>query len=125
MAYKHILHIDDDLEDCEIFGQALIHMSYVGKHTCISNPVEALRKLTTGILAPDLIFLDLNMPAMDGFVFLENIKEIPQIRQIPVLILSASPQQAYINRTRNLGAQDYLIKPKVLSELVLMLSSIL
>lgn len=117
MRSKNILHIDDNQEDCDKLFDALKSNSFVGKYTALLNPIEALRKLTTQVINPDLIFMDLNMPGINGFTFLEKMNAIPGLSKIPVIILTASPLQGYIKETKNLGAADYIIKPKSIEAL--------
>ncbi len=60
---------------------------------------------------PDLILLDLNMPRMDGRQFLSQIKQDPQLRGIPVIILSTSDSERDIRHCYDLFASGYLVKP--------------
>ena len=71
---------------------------------------DALQKLSQ---KPDLILLDLMMPVMDGFEFLENIKKDPQHRNIPVIVLSILGQDVDIAKAKKLGAVDYLVKSEM------------
>jgi len=59
---------------------------------------------------PHIILLDLIMPVMDGFDVLEQIKANPDLKHIPVLILSNLGQDSDINKAKELGAVDYLVK---------------
>lgn len=58
----------------------------------------------------DLILLDLVMPVMDGFAFLEEIKKDPNLNKIPVIIASNLGQKEDIDRGMALGAKDYVVK---------------
>lgn len=60
---------------------------------------------------PGLILLDIKMPKMDGFTVLEKIKSDPQLRMIPVLMLTSTDDQIEINRCYSLGANSYVVKP--------------
>lgn len=114
MKYKNILQIDDDFDDCEFFQQALEAVSnavYVAMH----NPVEALQKLTSKEIEPDLIFLDINMPMMTGLELLAEIKKSDIIKNIPVILFSTSPVPPKLAKI--LGAKDYLSKPNNFNEL--------
>src|SRR4051794_4173211 len=59
---------------------------------------------------PDFIFLDLKMPIMNGFDVLNWIREQPSF-EIPVAVLSSSPEERDRRRSRELGASCYLVKP--------------
>lgn len=81
------------------------------------NGKEALDKLTefqfTGIPFPDLILLDLNMPMMGGFEFLEAFNKLPVDDQpdITIIIISSSLNNRDEQRALQLGASKYLVKP--------------
>jgi len=66
MRYKNILLIDDDDEDQEIFLSAVEEVSNSASCIAFSGATEALKKLATKDINPDVIFLDLNMPIMNG-----------------------------------------------------------
>jgi len=59
---------------------------------------------------PDLVLLDLNLPVMDGFQVLEELKRNKDTHGIPVLVLTNYGQKENVDRCLNLGAEDYLIK---------------
>lgn len=60
---------------------------------------------------PGLILLDIKMPKMDGFSVLEKVKADPQLRLIPVLMLTSTDDQVEVNRCYTLGANSYVVKP--------------
>jgi two-component system, chemotaxis family, response regulator Rcp1 len=65
---------------------------------------------------PDLILLDLNLPKMDGFQVLEAIKADPQLKNIPVIVVSGSNREADIARAYELQASAYVVKPLEVDE---------
>lgn len=85
MGIQVILQIDDDPEDCELFQEALKAVSGADYHA-IHDAFKALTVLKSGSLVPDIIFLDLNMPRMDGREFLEAIKGVKALKAIPVIL---------------------------------------
>lgn len=71
--------------------------------------IDALYKVAAN--KPDLIILDLTMPRMNGYEVLHHLKSVPQTRDIPVLIQTASDTRETRDQTFKLGATDFLIKP--------------
>jgi len=61
--------------------------------------------------APDVIFLDINMPRLDGFEVLTQLKADPHLRTIPVIMVTSTDSQREINRAYELGASSYVVKP--------------
>ncbi|WP_264537887.1 response regulator [Flavobacterium sp. N1736] len=122
MKYKTILQIDDDFDDCEFFQQALEGVSNA-VYMALHNPIEALQKLTSREIKPDLIFLDINMPIMTGLELLAEIKKNDIIKNIPVILFSTGP--APIVHHKTMGAENYLTKPNNFNELKNLLKDIL
>lgn len=125
MAYKHILLIDDDEEDQEIFKTALNSFPEDLECSTFTNAKVALEKLVSGELNPDVIFLDLNMPIMSGQEFLVEAKKKKEINHIPIIIFSTSSQKSTIKLTKELGARDFITKPDRFDKLVSLLKPIL
>ncbi|RYJ38898.1 Response regulator receiver protein [Flavobacterium anhuiense] len=89
-----IFLIDDDPDDREIFQEILEqeHPSIIFQQA--ENGSAAFGKLKSkGFSKPDLIFLDLNMPIMDGRAFLQQIKKETSLQDIPVIIYSTSSSE--------------------------------
>jgi CheY-like chemotaxis protein len=108
---KTCLLIDDDIDDQEIFCLALDKISFPFDCHIANNGFEALQKLEEKSVLPDYIFLDLNMPRMNGKECLRELKKNPRLRNIPVVIYSTSSSLSDINDTKALGAKDFIIKP--------------
>lgn len=125
MPYKNILLIDDDEDDQEIFITALQKAKLEVNCTALVSAHEALDMLTTKKVKPDIIFLDLNMPVMNGQQFLKEIKRNEVMRDIPVIVLSTSSQIATIEQVKALGAKDFFSKPNKFEDLIFMLNTIL
>lgn len=125
MAYKHILLIDDDEDDQEIFLTALGKIDRSIICTATDNAREALEMLITRKISPDLIFLDLNLPLMNGQQFLVEIKKEKTLSKLPVVILSTSSHRATIELTRELGATDFHSKPDNFKDLIEIIKSVL
>lgn len=110
--------MDDDPDDQELFIEALEAIDSTCKCITAFDGEEALKKLFKGMLhLPDFIFLDLNMPRMNGKQFLTAIKDREEIRHIPVIIYSTSSEKKDILETTRLGASFFLQKPNRFDEL--------
>ncbi len=82
-----------------------------------TNGTEGINKVLSE--KPDLILLDLVLPKKNGFDVLEQIKNSPETKEIPVIILTNLGQEADIQNGMDLGASDYLVKTDInLSEVV-------
>ncbi len=122
--YTSVLLIDDDIDDRMIFGEVLKELAPdIIYHEAI-NGEDALLKLNSN-LAPDLIFLDLNMPRIDGKQFLAEIRQQEHLKHIPVVIYSTSSHESDKKETRELGASYFLTKPNSLHELTHILGHLL
>jgi CheY-like chemotaxis protein len=113
--FKNLMLVDDD-EDDQGFFLEVIQDHYPGV-VCVTagNGQEALNKLVGASLLPDIIFLDLNMPLMNGKQFLVEIKKHEGLKRIPIVILTTSSDQETITETARLGAKDFITKPDKIS----------
>lgn len=104
-----ILYIDDDADDVYIFSDAIEKVDPAIECDFAHNAQDALFKLKSQRL-PDMIFLDINMPEMNGKQFLESIKSNPLLRHIPIVMYSTSDSPRELLECRNLGASAYIVK---------------
>jgi CheY-like chemotaxis protein len=111
-----IFLVDDDTDDQEVFGDALAKVNSTIKLYTANDGIDALEKLTTAV-APDLIFLDINMPRMNGIQLLETIKKDQKLSNIPVVMYSTSSLPEHKTNTLSLGAAYYLVKPETFTGL--------
>lgn len=125
MKYQRILLIDDDEDDREIFENAVRRLQRALDYQAHDSAVTAYKALTSRDFVPDLIFLDLNMPVMNGQEFLKKIKGDSALKDIPVIIFSTSSNFKNISETMELGAHDYITKPYTFEELVKILEKII
>jgi CheY-like chemotaxis protein len=119
-----ILIVDDDAEDIELFAEAVLKIDESIHCVEAYNGLEALKVLKRNALLPNYIFLDINMPLMNGRKCLEEIKKDPNYREIPVIIYSTTTDRKQIEECRQLGA-DFLTKPNSFDELTSALTTIL
>lgn len=124
MEEKIILLADDDIDDTEMFCEALEFNNEKIKCHCAVNGSEALSILGGLDEKPKLIFLDLNMPVMNGWDCLKVLKSDPEFQHIPVIMISTSSHQKDIETAAGLGAICYLVKPNTFHELKQLLSSL-
>ncbi|MCF6408098.1 response regulator [Chitinophaga filiformis] len=118
--------IDDDHDDQEIFSLALNAIDEDIACITANDGVDALNKLRKDRgFTPHFIFLDLNMVRMNGRECLKEIKKIPHLNNIPVIIYSTSTEQKDITETKLLGASDYIVKPPSISILTKRLEQVL
>ena len=76
-------------------------------------------------IKPDLILLDLVMPIMDGYVVANELKDDPETKHIPIIILTASQREDLKTRCRELGVTSFIKKPFETNDLVNMVNKIL
>lgn len=105
-----ILIVDDDPEDIELFVQAVAEVDESVNCVEAYNGIEALKILKRSSWMPDYIFLDINMPLMNGRRCLEEIKLNSAYSKIPVIIYSTTSDKNQIEACRQMGA-DFLTKP--------------
>lgn len=117
--------IEDDLDDQEIFCMALCAFDDTIHCTFANDGVDAIEKLNGIANTPDFIFIDMNMPRMNGLQCLTQIKMIDRLKQIPVYMYSTSADPNAINEAMALGACNFIVKPANISELTNALSGIL
>lgn len=125
MAKKVILMVDDDMDDQELFGEAMSIVDSAATCHFASDGEEGLRMLANGSLHCDLIFLDLNMPKMNGKQFLAEIKKSSAYRDIPVIIFTTSLREKDGIETAEMGAAHFLTKPSSFGELCKQLENVL
>lgn len=121
---KRILLVEDDPDDQDLFCEALklIHSQILCE--IANDGVKALHMVEHQ--SPfDLIFLDLNLPKMDGFECLWHLKNNELHKNIPVIILSTSHRLSDIERCKKLGAANFFSKPASFDKLFHMLENIL
>lgn len=108
----NILIIDDDSDDSDLLRDAIYQVNPESHCTLMSNAVDAIQGLKENKFSrPDVIFLDLNMPRVNGVQCLKQLKEIPEIKEIPVVIYTTSKSHEDRVETLNLGAAHFLTKP--------------
>ncbi len=117
--------IDDDFDDQEIFSIALRAADPVGDCIFANDGEHAIRLLRNEPIHPLIIFIDINMPRMNGVDCLKEIKKMNHFAETPVYMISTAANPVIIEECKNLGAIDYIIKSPSLAELEKKLSGII
>jgi two-component system OmpR family response regulator len=114
-----VMIIDDEAGVRELLGDALKLAGFETVTAADAMVAQTLLRTTK----PDLLIVDINMPLMDGFEFIERIRSNGD--NTPALMLSARGDRADVTRGLTIGADDYVTKPFGLEELVLRIKAIL
>jgi DNA-binding response OmpR family regulator len=114
----HIVMVDDDAEDVFTIRKALSGEDFDVEFTEISQSRKLMPYLAErGDKRPDLILLDINMPRMNGFEVLQELKTHDEFATIPVVMLSTSSQDADRVKSLKMGAADFVTKFSSLKQL--------
>ena len=122
---KMILIVDDDPDDVQFFCNALYESNKPYYCISVTNAEEALLFIENTLINPEFIFLDLNMPRVDGKECLIKLKSNPQSKDIPVIVYSTSSNKKEIEDVYKLGAAKFITKPDSMKVLINALSNIL
>ena len=104
---RRILTVDDSPSMRMLLRAALTEQGFTVFEA--EDGVDALEKLES--LTPDLVITDINMPRMDGFGFIEEVRSDPEHRKIPILVLTTESDAEKKNRARMAGATGWIVKP--------------
>ncbi len=108
--------VDDDADDRDFFCHVLEEIDSSIECIVAVNGEDALNVLRKdAIQLPDFIFLDLNMPKMDGRKCLAELKKDVKLKNIPVIIFTTSSDRKDVEVTHKLGATYFLTKPSDLN----------
>jgi len=113
----NVFAIDDDEDDLGMVFDALDGNPKVKTIQTMTDASESIRLFESGQIKPDLIFLDLNMPQMDGFKTLECIRAIPDMENTPVVILTTSARIEDVRKSLRGTATSFIVKPDNIDEL--------
>ena len=125
IALKRILLVDDSPRDTELALDALDQNNLANEVVALRDGAEALDYLyRRGEFAdrpngnPAVILLDLKMPKVDGIEVLRQIRSDPQLKMIPVVVLTSSREEQDLVRSYQLGVNAYIVKPVQFQEFV-------
>lgn len=112
-----ILIAEDDEDDRLLLLEAFTEQNIANPIQFVENGVELVEYLVrcgedpVAIRSPAIIILDINMPKMNGLEALERVKTHPELRPIPVVMLTTSASPEHISKSYQLGANSFLKKP--------------
>jgi CheY-like chemotaxis protein len=121
-----VLLAEDDPDDQQLTRDAFGENSLAGELDCVEDGEELMQYLhrsgrysrLQNAPLPRLILLDLNMPRKDGREALKEIKADPDLRRIPIVVLTTSNAEEDILRSYDLGVNSYVTKPATFKSLV-------
>lgn len=103
---------DDDKDDREIFSEALASLDANVLYEDVEDGKEAIEAIFGGTCRPNIIFLDINMPVMNGWDVLKKLKSDSQYVDIPVIVYSTSSGEREKRIAFDLGAHCFVTKPE-------------
>lgn len=116
MKEIEILLIEDNEGDILLTREALADHGITNRLNVIKDGEEAINHLTETARTnrdklPDLILLDINLPKFSGHEILEKLNSTPELKEIPVFMLTTSSSESDITRSKSLNAAGYIVKP--------------
>jgi CheY-like chemotaxis protein len=119
MAPKTVLLIDDDGDDRSLFFEALLEAEPSCVFVSAIDGEQGLHMLALNeVPVPNIIFLDLNMPKMNGWQCLKLIRELQHLGTVPVVIYSTSRKNEAFENVLRLGNVHYFTKPQRYNDLL-------
>lgn len=118
-----ILVAEDERDIRELINFTLMYAGH--EVTLATNGLDAYEKAVAATLKPDLIMMDVRMPKMTGYEACRQMKQVEELRDIPVVFLSAKGQDDEVQTGKDVGAIDYILKPFAPEELNRRISDIL
>lgn len=124
-----ILLVEDNPADARLTKEAFREADTPNTIRVVEDGEQALAYLRkegefTGAVRPDIILLDLNLPKKDGREVLAEIKNDPDLRRIPVIVLTTSKSEADVLKSYDMHANCYVAKPVELDDFLMVIKSI-
>lgn len=119
---SRIFIVEDDSSNIKLLNIVLSNHGY-DRLTMIQDPREVMQRYQE--LRPDLILLDINMPHLDGYQVMEQLKSLNDPQMPPIIILTAQHGQDYLIKALSIGARDFVTKPFDFDELLMRVRNLL
>jgi len=113
----HILLAEDDEDDILFFREAINSLDLNCELMVVTNGESAVSYFTENSVLPDFIFLDINMPRMNGIEALKAIKSVHPSNDVHVVMLSTSMSEPMVEQSYRFGASIYIQKPTSFNDL--------
>ena len=104
---QRVLLVEDNLHNRRIFAGVLTHYGYEVREAVNGAEAVALARASP----PDIILMDLSLPVLDGWEATRQLKEIPELRRVPIIALTAHAMAGDDQRALAAGCDGYLSKP--------------
>lgn len=118
LDFLTVLLADDDMDDRMLFSDAITHLKLPVDLQLVKDGAELMDYLlTSAVIMPEILFLDLNMPRKNGFECLEEIKNHPSLKNIFTIIYSTTESQKEIDIVFERQANLFIKKPNSFTEL--------
>lgn len=114
---RHILLAEDDEDDVVFFREAVQALSLPFELTVVNNGEHALNYISESSTLPDFVFLDINMPKLNGIETLKAIRALHPSHDIHVIMLSTSLSEIMVEQSYRFGASLYIQKPTRFADL--------
>jgi CheY-like chemotaxis protein len=113
---KHIVVIDDSLTVRKIFATILGREGY--EMTCFNNPTDAIKAVRAGHVIPDLLFVDIELPTINGYDAIKYIRAHPTGKSVPIVVVSRHAGMIECMKSRLAGAVKHLVKPVIAQDII-------
>jgi CheY-like chemotaxis protein len=123
-----VLLVEDSEDDAILLSQTFKRAGLKNPVQVFSEPFRAFQLLEEGVkeasfVLPLFVLLDLKLPGMSGFEFLEKIRLIKELDELLIIVLSASNLESDIALAYDLGAQSYLVKPAQVKDVLALVNN--
>jgi CheY-like chemotaxis protein len=124
---NRILHVEDNPDDVMLMNLAFSRAGIAAKLHVVNDGDEAIAALKSGAVEggpPVCVLLDVKLPRVSGLEVLAWIRNQPNLKRLPVILLTSSSQTTDINRAYDLGANSFLVKPPDLDALTQLVKTV-
>jgi len=113
MKIRHVYYVDDDKDDLGIFKETVSSLA-ITPHL-FNDGYKLLVKLEAADPAVSILFVDLNMPKINGFEVIKAVRKSEKFKSLPIIVFSTAKNPQSIEKCREIGASMYLPKPTSLA----------